>query len=148
MNFLNGDGLNVRGDFSMQVFEGENLIEKYEQKNLVVSLGKTNVTKVLAGDAAGKKVSLISVGTSGILPDVADAVMTTPFTKALDGYTFPDAASVLFSWSLDTTEANGMTILEFGLLNDDGILFARKTRSAIIKTNAIRIVGTWKITVS
>lgn len=143
------DSVNPRGYFEMNVYDlAGNLLERYVDENLVVALGKTDVARLLAGDAAGKKVSKIGVGTNGTAPVAGNTALTGAFIKAVSGYSFPEANSVLFSWSIEDTEANGMTIREFGLLLDDNTLFARKTRSEIVKTNAVRLVGTWKIVIN
>lgn len=138
------------GMFHVEVIEvdTQKVIESFEEKNLVVTLGKTNLVKLLGGDAAGKKISKIGVGTSSTPPTITDNALTGSFIKAISGVTYPDANSVMFSWSLETTEGNGMTIREFGLLNDDNTLCARKVRTDIVKTSAVRLVGTWKISIN
>lgn len=144
------DVLHGTGMFHVEVIDAltNERIETYEEKNLVVTLGKTNITKLLGGDAAGKKISKIAIGTNNTAPDVTDTTLTDIVSKAIDSVSYPDANSVLFSWSLETTEGNGLTIREFGLLNDDGILCARKVRTDIVKTSAVRLVGTWKVSIN
>jgi hypothetical protein len=145
-----GLGIEPKGVFRLQVIEAATgkVLEDYEDNNLVVTLGKTNTAQLLAGASTGKKISKIAVGTGTATPDVADTSLTTPFIKNVDGYSFPSANEVLFTWTIGTTEANGLNITEFGLLNDNGDLFARKIRSVIVKSSAIMLVGTWKITVN
>ena len=59
------DSIKVKGLFTVDVFDNKgNRIEQYQDSNLVVTLGKTNAAKLLGGDAAGKKVSKIAVGTN------------------------------------------------------------------------------------
>ncbi len=143
------DKIIAKGDVNIQIFENEKLIGTIDENNLYVTLGKINITKLLGGDVAGKAITQIAVGTSGIPANVADATITAQFAKAIDSVTYPDAQSIMFHFDIDNSEANGMTIREFGLLNVDGVLCARKVRDAeIIKTNAIRLVGTWKITIN
>jgi hypothetical protein len=137
--------INVRGEVHLRVFEGEELVQDFSDKNLVVTLGRTNIAKLLGGDAAGKKITSFKAGTSGTAPTSADTAITSPFSKAITSATYPAAGQVQFNFSIETSEANGMTIQEFGLFNEDGSMFARKTWGAIAKTNSIRIVGTWKI---
>ena len=122
------------------------ILETLIEPNLVVTLGKTNLCKLMGGDAAGEKISQIAVGEGTATPAVGDVgPLTNEFKKAFTGVTYPDANSVLFAWELTTAEGNGMNITEFGLLNDSDILCARKTRAAIVKTSAFSIVGSWKI---
>lgn len=140
----------VRGTFSIKVIENATgkLLEDYTDNNLVVTLGKTNVCKLLGGAVAGVKISKIAVGTGITDPAVTDTTLTGLVSKAIDSATYPDDNSVLFSWTLGTGDANGITITEFGLLNDNNVLCARKVRSGIVKTSAISIVGSWKIFVN
>jgi hypothetical protein len=140
------DGIKPNGVFTLKVVNkaGE-ILEEYTDNNLVVDLGKTNVAKLLGGDVDGAKIAKIAVGTGSLAPDVADSALTDMFSKAIDGVTYPDTNSALFSWTLGTDDANGLTLTEFGLLNDNDVLCARKVRSGIDKTNAISLIGSWKI---
>lgn len=144
------DNIILRGDFTMHCIDADGkVLETLTEPNLVVTLGKTNLCKLMGGNIAGEKISQIAVGEGTAAPDVADVgPLTNQFKKAFDTTTYPDANSVLFSWTLTTSEGNGMSITEFGLLNDSDILCARKTRAAIVKTSAFSIVGSWKIYVN
>lgn len=143
------DTIIVNGAVDIQVFENELLIDHIRETNLVVTLGKTNIAKLLGGDAAGTAITKIAVGEGGIATNVTDTTLTNSFSKAVDSASYPDVQSVMFHFDIDNSEANGLTIREFGLLNNNNILCARKVRDAdIIKTNAIRLVGTWKITIN
>lgn len=143
------DSIDASGWFKLEVYEDGTLISTFEEKNLVVTLGQQNVARLLGGHASGKKIEKISLGTNATLPAMADNSITGAFTKALSGATYPESNSVMFSFDIDNSEANGMTIREFGLLNSDNILCARKVRTGeIAKTSAIRLVGTWKITIN
>ncbi len=123
-----------------------NVIDELTEHNLVVTLGKTNLCKLMGGDPAGEVITQIAIGEGIAVPDVGDTgPLTNQFKKAFSGTTYPEVNSVLFSWVLTTGEGNGMSITEFGLLNASDILMARKTRAAIVKTNAFSIVGSWKI---
>lgn len=143
------DTIKAKGEVFIQIFRNENLIEQIRENNLVVTLGKTNIAKLLGGDVAGAKIEKISVGTNGLAADVTDSAITGAFTKEVDSVTYPDAQSVMFNFSINNDEANGISIREFGLLNTNNILCARKVRDTQIdKTNVIRLVGTWKITIN
>lgn len=143
------DGIIAKGAVNIKVFQNGKLIDTIQENNLVVTLGKTNVAKLLGGDVAGKAITKIGVGENGVAPDVADNALTNSFVKDIDSATYPTANSVMFNFDIDNSEANGLTIREFGLLNVDGVLCARKVRTAdIVKTIAIRLVGTWTITIN
>lgn len=144
-----GEKIIATGEVDIKVFKDGQLIDRIQENNLVVTLGKTNIAKLLGGDAAGKKISKIAVGTNGDQPNVANNAITNIFSKALSNVTYPDANSALFHFDITDAEANGLTIREFGLLNDDNVLCARKVRDAAIeKTASVRLVGTWKISIN
>jgi len=145
------DGVKIqglRGSFNMKVYINGELVEDYTDDNLVVTLGKKDVARLLGGDTSGKKISKIQVGTNATPPDVADSGITNPFTKAITNAAYPADNQVIFNWVLEANEANGMTIAEFGLLNEDNVLFARKIRTPIQKVDPMVIVGAWKITIN
>lgn len=147
MNTAN-ETIRLTGIFSMRCIDaatGE-VIDELTENNLVVTLGKTNMAKLLGGDAAGEKINQVAVGENTSAPAPGDTgPLSNQFKKNVDSATYPDANSVLFSWTLGTGDANGLAITEFGLLNESDVLCARKTRSVINKTNAFSIVGSWKI---
>ncbi len=143
------ENIKAEGTLRLRIHRADGaLIEKYEANNLVVDLGRKNVAKLIGGDAAGKKVNTIAVGEGTSAPAVADSLLTNQFDKPVDAVTYPADNKVQFSFSIASGEANGFEITEFGLLNDDGTLFSRKTRSAISKTSDIIITGIWTITIN
>lgn len=141
----------VTGEVQVAVWDAKTgkLLHRFSEHNLVVNLGKKNIAQLLGGSATGKKISKISVGTSNTTPAVTDTAITNSFVKAIDAVTYPTDNSVAYTWSLGADDANGMSIIEFGLLNDSNILCARKVRSEAIEKNENMIVtGYWKITVN
>jgi hypothetical protein len=147
---ISNENIKKTGNFRLQVINAATgqIIENYEDLNLVVTTGRINTVKLLGGDASGKRISKIAFGTNGNNPDLTDTGLTGSFSKLISGVTYPESNSVMFSWSLEAGEANGMTIRELGLLNDDGVLCARKVRADIVKTSSVRLVGTWKLTIN
>lgn len=143
------DKIIATGNFHLQIYENDVLVKTVSENNLVVTLGHQNMARLIGGHASGKKIEKIALGTSIIAPALGDTAITGAFIKTLSGATYPDAQSVLFAFDISDTEANGMTITEFGLLNTDNVLCARKVRAGeIIKNDNIRLVGTWKLTFS
>lgn len=135
-----------KGTLSIKVFDKSGiLVETYEETNLIVGTGKQALATLLAAATNGKKVTKIGFGTDGTEPSSGNTSLTSPFVKDIDSYTNPDTSSVVFNWSLATTEANGKAIQEFGLICFDNSLFARRTRAVINKTSDLRLEGTWKI---
>jgi len=143
------DKITARGEVDILIYKDGKLLFQVNEKNLVVTLGKKNICRLLGGDVVGKAITKIGVGDSSAAATVADSSLSNPFVKAIDSVTYPDDQSVMFHFELTDADANGLTIREFGLFNDNSILLARKIRiEEIVKTNAIRLVGTWKLTVN
>lgn len=157
MNEAN-DSLKLRGRFEMKCIEhgtGKVLYE-YVDENLVVNLGRTNMVKLLGGDAAGLVVTKIGVGTGSTAATAADTGLTGAYVKLLNTagtsniYTLvSNVAKVTFGYQFDTSEANGMSIQEFGLYNSASVLVARKVlSSAIAKNSSFAVSGTWTLSIT
>lgn len=143
-----GGGLRCFGDFELQVIcaKTNKLLDTFQDKNLVVNLGKENIAKLLGG--AGFAITKIAVGEGSNLPTVNDTALTNAFTKNIDSVAYPAFDKVRFAFSFDSTEANGLTITELAMVNNNNQIFSRKTRAAIVKTSAILITGFWTFTIS
>ena len=136
----------MRGCFRMRVYRKGKLIDQYEDRNLIVNGARLAAAQLIAGAGSGKHISKIAFGTNGNIPTPDDAAIASPFVKNLDGAAYPVLGQAEFSWKLLATEANGKAIIEFGLLCEDGTLFARKVRGeAIPKGPDIALEGEWII---
>jgi hypothetical protein len=137
----------MRGEFRLWVYRRGILIEEYEDHNLIVNGARTVMAHLVAGDTSGKSINRIAFGTNGAAPSPSNTAITSPFTKAVTGFSYPAAGQVQIDWMLLVSEANGKAIMEFGLLCSDGTLFARKNRTrAIEKDSDISLEGQWIIT--
>lgn len=139
------DTIPMRGDFCLRVLRGGQVIETYHDPNMIMDVAKDALAQLLAGDGAGKVVTTIGFGTDGNGPSPDDEALTSAYTKDVSGHSYPSAGRVQFNWTLSTTEANGKSIREFGLIASDGTLIARKTRGAIDKDDDISLDGSWTI---
>jgi len=144
----------IRGILNYQVFKNGVLIEDVKGANLILNGARNQMARLIAGDFTNRHITKIAVGVNGIPPVVTDATITGSFVKNLDGYSFPAMGQVQFNWSLGTSEANGMSIIEFGLMSEDGTLFSRRIREdengnpinkPINKESDISIIGQWII---
>lgn len=142
--------LKAKGRFYMRAIDiaTGNVIDCFEGKNLVVNSGMLNVCHLLGGDATGHNLTTIKVGTNPAAPALTDTAITGAFSKAIDSVAYVGNNIVQFIYSIAGTEANGITIQEAGLFNSAGVMFARKTRSSIVKTSAIALEGVWEIQIS
>jgi len=136
----------LRGTFEMKVFKSGKLIEEIRDDNLIVNIARNQMAHLVAGEVTGRNIAKIAFGTSNTEPNAADAIITNQWAKAISGFSYPESGKVQFDWELLVTENNGMAILEFGLLTEDGKLFARKIRTnPIHKASDISIEGHWTL---
>jgi hypothetical protein len=136
---------NLKGSFYLEIIKNGEIVEKYEDNNLVVNTGRTAVMELLGAADPDKQLTQIAFGTNGTAPAGTDTAITGAFTKNLGTVTYPTATSVKFDWTLGALEGNGIAITEVGLLCFDGTLFARKTREVINKNSDIILNGSWII---
>jgi len=146
--------LKLKGVFSMRCIDKKtgNVLHEYTDNNLVVDLGRHAAVLLLGGSGSAAAVTQIGVGTSNTAATNADTALTSAFVKNLNTagtvntYT---TNTVTFGYQIDTTEANGMTIWEFGLFTSSNVLVARKVlSSSIAKNSSFAIAGTWTLTIS
>lgn len=135
------------GRLQFEVFRGCDLVETFDEQNLIVVGSKTALSRLIGGAFTGKNITNIAFGTNGTAPGAGNTTLTGSYSKAVDTITYPASNQVRFAFSLGTTEANGMAILEFGLITADATLFARKTRSAALnKDSDLSLSGSWTLT--
>ena len=137
----------AKGELCYEIRRDGRLVESVSGCNLVVVGSKTCLSRLVGGAVTGKQITTIGFGTSGTEPVAGNTALAGAFTKAVDSVTYPASNQVRFAFSLTTAEANGMAIMEFGLLSGDGTLFARKVRSAAFnKDSDVSVAGTWTLT--
>lgn len=135
------------GLFTLDIFRKGKLIERFEENNLIVDNSKQIHARLLGGSVAGQSVTQFGVGTNGTAPVGGNSSLTGQYLKPIDLVTYPQANQTQFAFSLGTTEANGLAIMEFGLFTAAGALYARKVRSAALnKASDLTLAGTWLIT--
>jgi hypothetical protein len=136
----------MRGEFRMWVYRKGILVDEYEDHNIIVNGARSAVARLVSGDGAGKEINRIAFGVSGAVASPDNTAISSPYMKSFVGYSYPLAGQILFSWDLLTSEANGKSIMEFGLICGDGTLFARKTRKKPLeKDSDISAEGQWLI---
>lgn len=137
----------LKGIFVLDIINASTgeIIEHYEDNNLVVNNGRQIVMQLLGSADTNKKLAKLGVGTNGTAPAGNNTALTGSYIKNLGAVTYPTISSVRFAWSLGAGEANGIAIREFGILSTDNTLFARKVREVINKNSDIILNGTWTI---
>lgn len=122
------------------------LVDYWKDENLIVSGAREMLARLISGDGAGDSIAHIGFGTGSAPATPNDTGLTAAHWRPLSGHSYPAPGKVQFSFALSTTEANGLTIREFGLRTSSGALFSRKVRGGIEKNNDISLEGTWTIT--
>jgi hypothetical protein len=138
----------LKGVLKYTVYKNGVAVEEIEEHNLIVTVGRTQLAHLLAGDVTGRHITKITFGTSGVAPVLADTSIANAYTKNISSVSYPAEGQVKFNWSLGTSEANGKAILEFGLLCADNTLFSRRIRESgrpINKESDISLEGEWTI---
>jgi len=90
------------------------------------------------------------IGTGTTTPDASDTDLETPvningtaFKDVVSGFPSLDFTNIqaTFRAFVATTEANGNSLTEFGLVNEDGtpLLFSHAVYTALTKTNAVQV---------
>lgn len=134
-----------QGILSLQIYRNGVLLEE-EGENIVVDLSKQQLARLIAGDVTNRSIAKIGFGTSGSAASAGNTALTSAYVKAIGSVTYPATNSVQFAFTLGTGEANGMAIMEFGLLTGGDVLFARKVRAgALYKDSELSLSGTWRI---
>lgn len=113
---------------------------------MILTAGKTNVEKLLAGDAAGKKILQIGVGTSNTPVTGADTALTASVIKNIGTASYLAGNILQLTATLDAADP-AMTIREVGLYNQDGTLVHRKVIPDKTKTAGVSYVINYKIPV-
>lgn len=136
----------LRGIFTMRVIDREGkIIRAYSDHNMIVNTAREALARLVSECSPAKCITRFAVGTNDETPTPTDTMITGMYHNAIIGHEFPEPGVVKFRWQLGYDEANGMNIVEYGLLCEDSSLFARKTREAIYKANDIAFDGEWTI---
>ena len=135
------------GRLHLEIFLRGQLVETFDEDNIVVNGYKNTHSRLIGGDTANYRVTQFGVGTSGTAAVADNTELTNPFLKAVSSVAYPIAGQVQFGFALLSAESNGKAISEFGLLTAGGVLYARRVRAIPLnKTTDISFTGTWTIT--
>jgi hypothetical protein len=113
---------------------------------MILAQGRTDVEKLIAGDAAGKKFTQIVVGTSDAPVSDTDTAITSPVAKNITTVDYFATGHVQFNATLEAGDP-AMVIREIGLLNEAGALMYRKVIPGVTKIAGTTYALSYKIKV-
>ncbi len=136
----------LSGRFHLEIRDrrGE-LLDSLDEPNLIVEGAKNQLSRLVAGSGTNRHITHIGFGVGTSAPSPGNTGLSGAYWKSIGSVEYPAAGQVAFSWSLATSEANGLVITEFGLRCADGTLFARKVRNPIHKSDDLSLTGVWTI---
>lgn len=117
-------------------------VELIKTDNLVVDNAKKIMARLLGGSAAADwAISKMVFGTGDTTPTDSDVTVEVPITPQKSvTVDYPDDASVRFTSTLESDEANGFPINESALYSDSEGMFARVVFGPLNKTSDFRFV--------
>lgn len=131
-----------KGEFHLRVLKRGRIIDKVDDHNLVVDAGRIRLAELAAGKS-GAYITHIGLGSGSTAEDVSDVQLENQELFPLTGANV-DGRDVRFDFFIDTGEANGLAIREFGLFCSDGTMFSHRVRKGVIeKQDDIQIQGYW-----
>jgi len=159
-----GPYIDLRGELTVKFCDKAGKIVHYiEGSNMIMTVAKVTLSKLIGGDTTGKSVTKIALGNDAAIPapdnltigGLTSTVLTPganmvggvmkAYIKSLLGHTYPAAGRIAFEWALDYGEANGLEIKEYALVCDDLTMFSRKTRGVVTKSSGLSATGVWTI---
>lgn len=115
--------------------------------NVITYDARRIMSYLLSGENRDNKYAkYIRVGTNNTAPTRSDTALVTEVDNFALTYTFPAVDRVVFEGILpNVSPANGQTLREAGLFNNDAQMFARQIHGDIAKTSAIQLKYIWTI---
>lgn len=134
------------------------VVQEITEHNTIVDTHKTILAHAIADQSATPEafcITKLGVGysnengadsTVAALTAQSSPVVPVTYVNLDEATVLPDGTSIKFEWTLGYDDANGLSIGEFGLFSNEGVLFSRKIRtSKINKENDLQLVGEWTI---
>ena len=159
MKWDTSDKVDIHGHVRAYIDDGVNIRLHHAKHNLVVNQGRRVLAHLLAQGQATYAIATMHWGTGGhvgddiltpVPPTVADVSLEADFfTKAVERYDFypeGEETTVMFTTVLEKTQGNGTGVVaytEAGMFTAGGLMFARETFPAIVKTAKYRIIFEW-----
>lgn len=154
-NVLVHSPLRVRGQIQLTIRHADGRVRRIVVKNTITYAGCNALLFLLAqssGNAADWKLARLIPGRNATPPTVGDLAVIDPVASPDQVVlTNPDlvvstaTGELVVTGTLQTSQANGSTLREVGLVLANGWLFARQIHPAVDKDSSISITYTWRI---
>lgn len=145
------DVQSCKGEFYIEVRKRGKVIDEFADHNLVVDAGRCRLADLAAGKST-VAITQIGLGSGSELEDETDTELTEQQLFPLSNITV-DGRDAKFEFIIAESEANGLSIREFGLFCADNTMFSHRVRrdessgkiGVIDKMSDIEIRGYWII---
>ena len=132
-----------KGEFHIDVLKNGRIVQTISDHNMVVDVGRIRLAELAAGTKANQHITQIGLGSGSETEDASDISLTNQTLLPLSGVTVT-GRDVRFDFFVDTDQANGLQVHEFGLFCADNTMFSHRVRSGVIeKENDIQLKGYW-----
>lgn len=127
MNLIFQDSPDIcRGEFCLGIYKDGKLTEEYADHNLVVHSGRKRLAELAAGKS-GAHIAYIGVGSGATKEAEGDIALTEQQLFPLTGASVTEL-DARFDFTIGETQANGLSIREFGLFCTDKTMFSHRVR--------------------
>ena len=136
----------VTGEIHLEVYRGNQMIDKIDDHNLVVDAGRKRLAELAAGKVgsyAENYITHIGLGSGNTVESVNDTALVNQQLFPLTSVEI-NGRDVQCNFFIANNEAVGLSIHELGLLCADGTMFSHRVRQGIIeKYDDIELKGYW-----
>lgn len=134
----------LRGTLHLNVKRHGRTVERWEDHNVIVDVGRAALAAVMAGEKTLAITHVgVGTGTANALPTdtaLTDAVLIPLAARSVTGM------QARFGFTIDRETANGLNLREFALFLSDGTMFSHRVRDRTLeKADDMTIEGYWTI---
>lgn len=146
----------MRGQIELVIDDGST-VRRIAVRNTITYLGRSATLHLLAQalggpDGIGGSPGKLVPGTNGTPPTVGDIALGAALSSgnqislsASNLSVNEPAGELVITGTLTTSQGNGSTLREVGLVLADGRLFARQVHPSVAKTSALTVTYTWRV---
>ena len=136
----------VTGEIHLEVYRGNQMIDKIDDHNLVVDAGRKRLAELAAGKVgsyAESYITHIGLGSGNTVESVNDTALVNQQLFPLTSVEI-NGRDVQCNFFIANNEAVDLSIHELGLFCADGTMFSHRVRQGIIeKYEDIELKGYW-----